>query len=58
MSDADETTIFPALGETGFQELVNAFYRRVKGDDLLGPMYPDQDWAGAEKRLADFLIIR
>jgi len=38
--------------------MVAAFYRRVKVDDLIGPMYPDDDWEGAEKRLADFLIYR
>lgn len=47
-----------ALGENGFNRLVAAFYRRVREDDLIGPMYPPDDWEGAEKRLADFLIFR
>lgn len=38
--------------------MVSAFYRRVKVDDLIGPMYPDNDWDGAEKRLRDFLVYR
>lgn len=38
--------------------MVGAFYARVKDDDLIGPMYPDDDWEGAEKRLRDFLIYR
>ncbi len=38
--------------------MVAAFYRRVRTDDLLGPMYPEQDFAGAEKRLLDFLVFR
>lgn len=57
MSDA-ESSVFPALGEAGFQLLTGAFYQRVKDDELLAPMYPDQDWVGAEKRLCDFLVFR
>jgi hemoglobin len=38
--------------------LVAAFYRRVREDDVIGPLYPPTDWAGAEKRLVDFLIFR
>ena len=41
-----------------FSNLVNAFYCRVRTDDLIGPMYPQDDWAGAEQRLRDFLIYR
>jgi hemoglobin len=37
---------------------VAAFYRRVPEDDVLGPMYPPEDLAGAEERLRDFLIGR
>ena len=39
-------------------ELVCAFYRRVREDDLLAPMYPAHDWHGAESRLRDFLLFR
>ena len=46
------------LGEAGLRELVAAFYRRVKEDDLLAPMYPGSDWQGAQERLADFLVYR
>ena len=46
------------LGETKIQMLVAAFYRRVRVDAVIGPMYPPDDLAGAEKRLADFLIYR
>ena len=46
------------VGEERLRALVAAFYRRVRTDDLIGPMYPADDWAGAEKRLADFLIYR
>lgn len=54
----DEAKVFERLGEAGFTRLVAAFYRRVKADDLLAPMYPADDWEGAETRLRDFLIYR
>lgn len=46
------------LGEEKIRRLVSAFYDRVKKDDVIGPMYPQNDWEGAEKRLADFLCFR
>ena len=54
----DEPAISETMGEAEFAALVAAFYRRVKSDDLIGPMYPDDDWQGAEERLRDFLIFR
>jgi len=51
-------TLYDDLGELCLRQLVAAFYRRVKEDDLIGPLYPQTDWEGAEKRLADFLIFR
>ncbi len=47
-----------ALGEEGFANLVAAFYRRVREDNLIGPMYPPDDWEGAERRLVGFLLFR
>ena len=38
--------------------MVAAFYRRIKTDDLIGPMYPDDDWDAAEERLRDFMLFR
>lgn len=53
----DETTLFAALGgEEVFNQVVHAFYQRVKTDDILGPMYPADDWEGAEARLRWFLM--
>lgn len=46
------------LGEEGLTNLVAAFYRRVRTDDVIGPLYPPDDWEEAEKRLRDFLIYR
>lgn len=54
----DDSEIFQAIGEDGFERLVAAFYRQVPGDDILGPMYPPEDLAGAEQRLRDFLVGR
>lgn len=50
--------MYAAIGEDGFRRLIAAFYRQVPGDDILGPMYPADDLAGAEARLCDFLIYR
>ncbi len=47
-----------AVGEAKLRQLVTAFYQRVRQDDLIGKMYPDDDWSGAEKRLADFIVYR
>ncbi|MBZ5604867.1 MAG: globin [Acidobacteriia bacterium] len=54
----EEIEIFSAIGEEGFARLVAAFYRQIPSDDLLGPLYPADDLAGAEKRLRDFLMFR
>lgn len=54
----DEGEVYAAIGEDGFERLVAGFYRQVPGDDLLGPMYPADDLAGAEQRLRDFLVGR
>ena len=58
MPRMDEAAIWEIMGEKGIRDMVAAFYRRVPGDDLLGPMYPADDMAGAEERLADFLCFR
>jgi hemoglobin len=54
----NEEDVYPAIGDEGFQRLVRAFYAQVPDDDVLGPMYPAHDLAGAEQRLRDFLIGR
>ena len=55
MTEAD---VYQAIGDDGFARLVRAFYAQVPGDEVLGPMYPAHDLAGAEERLRDFLIGR
>lgn len=47
-----------SLDETQITAIVAAFYQGVRRDDLIGPMYPDNDWDGAEQRLRDFLVYR
>jgi hemoglobin len=56
--DLLDTQVYSIIGDEGFTRLVANFYKRVPGDDILGPMYPDRDFAGAEKRLRGFLIQR
>ena len=53
-----EDQIYNAIGEEGFTRLIAAFYRRVPGDDILGPLYPAGDLVAAEERLRDFLVGR
>lgn len=54
----EEDEIYERVGEEGFTRLVAAFYRQVAQDDILRPMYPEDDLEGAEERLRDFLIFR
>ena len=54
----NEEDVYARIGEEGFTRLVRAFYAQVPSDDILGPMYPKDDLAGAEQRLCDFLIGR
>lgn len=39
-----------------FERLVGRFYEGVATDNLLAPMYPEQDMAGARRRLTLFLV--
>ena len=55
---ATEQDVLDTLGEAGIRAMTAAFYRRVRTDDLIGPMYPADDWEGAEQRLAEFLLFR
>ena len=54
----EDSEVYSVVGERGFERLVSAFYRQVPQDDLLGPLYGDEDLQGAEQRLRDFLIFR
>lgn len=54
----NEAEVMRICGENGIRRMVAAFYRQVRTDELIGPMYPKDDWAGSEERLAEFLLFR
>lgn len=56
MSDDGRLTFYEEVGghET-FARLVDGFYRGVATDDVLKPMYPEEDLAPAAERLTMFL---
>jgi hemoglobin len=54
----NEAELYASIGENGISAMVAAFYRRIREDDLLGPMYPPDDWEGSEQRLREFLWFR
>ena len=50
------TSFYDAVGgEETFSTFVHRYYQQVREDDLIGPMYPHDDWEGAEDRLRWFL---
>jgi len=58
MIDMDDQAVYEMIGEDGFARLASAFHAQVRQDDVVGPMYPRHDFAGAEQRLRDFLVVR
>ena len=49
-------TVWSQIGGTEtFERIVRSFYRGVREDPVLAPMYPDADWEGAIRRLRMFL---
>ena len=42
-------------GAETFRTIVSTFYRLVRDDEILRPLYPDEDLDGAEERLRMFL---
>jgi hemoglobin len=52
----DQTSLYDRVGGMPFFEaLVAGFYRRVATDDVLRPLYPEEDLAPAQLRLTLFL---
>ncbi|MFJ1704158.1 globin [Kitasatospora sp. NPDC088346] len=52
-----EETFYDAVGgEATFRLLVHRFYQGVAQDELLRPMYPEEDLGPAEERFALFLM--
>jgi hemoglobin len=56
--DLLDTQVYSLIGHDGFTRLVANFYKRIPHDDILGPLYPQDDLQGAQQRLLDFLIQR
>ncbi len=56
--EEQDHTIYSIIGQDGISRLLEAFYSRVKTDDVICPLYPDDDWEGSEQRLRDFLLYR
>jgi hemoglobin len=50
--------LYSIIGENGIARLTAAFYRQIPGDDILAPMYPEDDLQASEERLRDFLVFR
>ena len=47
--------LFDTIGSEGFARLARVFYEGVAQDELLKPMYPEEDLGPAERRLRLFL---
>lgn len=47
--------LFDRIGPAGFEQLARVFYQGVSQDELLKPMYPEEDLGPAERRLRIFL---
>lgn len=56
MSEPEQLSVHDVVGSDFFAELVERFYAGVADDELLRPMYPEEDLAGARARLAMFLV--
>ena len=56
--DLLDTELYSVIGEEGFAHLVANFYKQIPTDEILAPLYPRDDLAGAEQRLRQFIIQR
>ena len=55
--DSGAQSFYDAVGgEPTFRKLVGHFYAEVAEDEVLRPLYPEEDLAGAEDRLTLFLM--
>ena len=53
--DVDQTFYDAVGGAETFHTIVARFYEQVRDDEVLRPLYPDEDLTGAEDRLRMFL---
>ena len=52
----EQTNLYESMGgRATFEQLVSHFYALVSNDPILRPMYPDEDFKGAARRLLMFL---
>ncbi|TNC24318.1 globin [Amycolatopsis alkalitolerans] len=57
MSEPEPQSFFDAVGgEPTFHKIVARFYAEVAEDEILRPLYPEQDLGPAEERLRLFLM--
>jgi len=55
--DSPPLTVYSVVGGSGFfEELVERFYEGVAHDEVLRPLYPNQDFTDAKARLCGFLV--
>ncbi len=55
MGEAPQTFYDAVGGADTFRTIVARFYEQVRDDEILRPMYPDEDLTAAEDRLRMFL---
>lgn len=55
--DANPLTFYEAVGgEATFRQIIGRFYQEVAADEVLRPLYPEEDLGAAEERLRLFLM--
>ena len=56
MNPVEQQSFYDAIGGADtFHTIVSRFYALVADDELLRPLYPEEDLSGAEERLRMFL---
>lgn len=57
MATPEEVTFYEAVGgEAVFHRIIGRFYEEVAKDEVLRPLYPEEDLGPAEERLRMFLM--
>src|SRR5258706_155342 len=54
--DLLDTQLFQLIGEEPLTRLIASFYKRIPSDEILGPLYPKEDLAGAQQPPREFVI--
>lgn len=56
-TEREPLTFYEAVGgEQTFRQIVGRFYEEVRSDEVLKPIYPEEDLGPAEERLRLFLM--